>query len=62
MQIGQLMHALDVSVDQHNYSLALTEGMEIAEIHTECKGRYNTTTIFVSRIIKFNETKKSTTL
>ena len=30
MEIGQLMHALDVGVDWHNYSLALTEVLEIS--------------------------------
>ena len=29
MKMGQLMHALDVGVDRHNYSLALTEVLEI---------------------------------
>ena len=39
VKMCQLMNTLDVSIDRHNYSLALTEVLEISKIHTQCKGR-----------------------
>ena len=38
MKMGQVMHALDVGADRHNYSLASTEVLEISlKNQTECK-------------------------
>ena len=51
MKMGQLVHALDVGIDRHNYSSALTEVVDIYSIHAECKDRENKTNLFVSRII-----------
>ena len=39
MNIGQLVHVLDIGIDWPNYSLALIEVLKISLIHTECKGR-----------------------
>ena len=57
MKIGKVVHALDVSVGWHNYNLALTEMLEISLIYIKCKGRENTTILFVSTILEY-ETKK----
>ena len=44
MKTGQLVHALGVGVERHNYSLALTKVLAISQIYIKCKGRENATT------------------
>ena len=53
MKTAQLVH-IRYRRDRHDYSLALTKVLEFCLIHTECKGRENTTTPIISRIISFN--------